>query len=247
MGLAGFASKQPVLFADGGGADGIFRQIMVDWHPAVLGEPEEFFPLPEGIGDGQAGEALRQVVAPRRQVVEPGFDLLENGQAVGLAFAADDAGSGAAVSQAGFNPVEILDLQEEPRGVFALRFGFEKFAPHAGHASGQLEGVSGSGALFGEGVTGIVAIALNEAFEAGGDDALETAGAAPGAPGEVAQVPHRIVKAPEVAGATDAFSFRVLVFDDWRFFRLEIAVREDFVPGGGEDAAAGFGRHVGPG
>ena len=61
----GVADKQPVLFADGGGADGIFRQIIVELDPAVLEEHEEFFPLPEGIGDGQAGEALAGVCAAR--------------------------------------------------------------------------------------------------------------------------------------------------------------------------------------
>ena len=74
-----------------GGVDGIFRQIIVDLDLAVLEEREMFVPLAEGL----AGKALGQVFAPGKEVVEPDFDLNENGQAVGLAFAADDAGVGA--------------------------------------------------------------------------------------------------------------------------------------------------------
>ncbi len=40
----GVADKQPVLFADGGGADGVFRQVVVDLDAAVGDEHEEFFP-----------------------------------------------------------------------------------------------------------------------------------------------------------------------------------------------------------
>ena len=79
-----------------------------------------------------------------------------------------------------------MDLEEEPGGVFAFGFGFEKFAPDVGHAPGQLDLISCQGALFGKAGAGAVAIALNDAFKVGGDDAFETGGPAPGAPDEVA-------------------------------------------------------------
>lgn len=241
----GVAYEEPVLFADGGGADSVFRQIVVDPDAAVGEEHEEFFPLPEGVGEGEAGEAFGQVFAPGKEVVEPGFDLLEKGEAVGLAIGPDGVRPGAAVLQPGFDAVEVLDLQEEPRGVFAFGFGFEKFAPDVGHAPGQLDGVSVGGALFGEGWVGAVAIALDDALKFGGDDAFQTGGAATGAPGKVAEVPNGVVEDPKVAGAADAFAFGVLVFDGG-FVSLNIAVGEDFLFGGGEDEAAGFGSHAGP-
>mgnify|MGYP000635546941 CR=1 FL=1 len=45
----------------------------------------------------------------------------------------------------------------------------------------------------------------------GRHDVREAMGSAPGAPGEVAEVSHRIVKNPEVAGAADALAGRVLI------------------------------------
>ena len=164
----GVANEQPVFLADGSGADGVFGKVVVNLDAAVLEEYAEFFLLAEGIGEGLAGEALGQVFAPGRQVVGPGFELCEDGLAVGLAFVADHVRPGAAVAQAGFDAVEVLDLQEEPGGVFAFGFGLEKFAPDMGHAAGQLDGMARGGTLFGKAVICAVAVALEDAFEAGG-------------------------------------------------------------------------------
>ena len=130
--------------------------------------------------------ALGQVFAPGKEVVEPDFDLSEEGEAVGFPFGPDDVRPGPAVPQAGFDPIEVLDLQEEPPGVFTFGFGFEKFAPDVGHAPGQLDLISCQGALFGKAGVDAVAIALDDAFKVGRDDALETGGPAAGAPGKVA-------------------------------------------------------------
>ena len=49
--LAGFfgAEEQPVLFADGGGPDGVFHQVVVDLHFAMVQEPFQARPLVQGI------------------------------------------------------------------------------------------------------------------------------------------------------------------------------------------------------
>ena len=93
------AHEQPVLLADRAWADGVFDQIVVDLDPPVLEEHKKFVPLAEGVGDGFPGEALGQVFAPGREVVAPGFDLLEDGEAVGLAFAPDGVRPGPAIAQ----------------------------------------------------------------------------------------------------------------------------------------------------
>jgi len=67
------------------------------------------------------------------------FDFLEDGKAVGLAFGPDEVRPGPAVAQAGFDLIEYLHLQEDPGGIFPLRFGVVKVALWLGHATGQLD------------------------------------------------------------------------------------------------------------
>ena len=133
----GIADEQPVLFADCGGADSVFGKVIVDLGAAVGEEDEKFVPLAEGVGEGLTGEALGQMFAPGKEVVEPDFDLIEEGKAVGLAFGPDGVRPGPAVSEPGFDLIKFWDLEAEPRGVFAFGFGLEKFAPDVGHAPGQ--------------------------------------------------------------------------------------------------------------
>src|SRR6185437_4711939 len=57
----GFAEEEPVFLADGGGADGVFDQVVVDLQTTILEEDQQCGPLIEGVVDGFAHEALRQV------------------------------------------------------------------------------------------------------------------------------------------------------------------------------------------
>ena len=189
--------------------------------------------------------ALGQVFAPGREVVEPGFDLLEDGEAVGLAFAPDGVRPGPAAAQAGFDLIEFLHLQEDPGGILPFGFGVEKIAPRMGHAAGQLDGMALSGPLFDKTVIRFPAVTLDDSPVVGRNDAPEAVGPAPGAPREVAEVAHRIVKDPEVAGAADAFAGRILILHG-SLIGLHITVSKDFLLGGGKNDAAGVGRHAGP-
>lgn len=227
----GIAHEKPVLLADRAGPDGVLDQIVVDLDPAVLEEHKEFVPLAEGVSDSFAGEALGQVFAPGREVVEPGFDLLEDGQAVGLAFGPDGVRPGPAVAQAGFDLIELLHLQEDPGGILPLGFGVEKVAPRMGHAAGQFNSMALGGPLFDKTVIRFPAVALDDAPVVGRNDASEAVGPAPGAPREVAEVAHRIVKDPKVAGASDAFSGRILIFHG-SLIGLHITVSKNFLFGG---------------
>ena len=49
---SGFAHEEPVLFADGGGADRVFNQVVVDLDTAIAQEDFERVPLPQSVIDG---------------------------------------------------------------------------------------------------------------------------------------------------------------------------------------------------
>ena len=104
----GIANEYPVLFADGGGAveapgrggdsqpqaarrakepgateaNGVFGKVVVDLDAAVREEDAKFVPLAEGVGDVLTGEALEQVFAPNKEIVEPDFDFSEKKKAL---------------------------------------------------------------------------------------------------------------------------------------------------------------------
>ena len=50
----GLAYEEPVLLPQGGGADGVFDQVIVDLHPAVGQVHLQCFPLAQGLVQGQA-------------------------------------------------------------------------------------------------------------------------------------------------------------------------------------------------
>lgn len=53
--------EQPVLLADGAGADRVLDQVVVDLHATITQEDAQLRPLIEGIADGLSGEAAREV------------------------------------------------------------------------------------------------------------------------------------------------------------------------------------------
>ncbi len=58
----GLADEEPVLLADGGRADGVFDEIVVDLQAAIFEEEEQRGPLVQGVVDGLAHEAAGQEV-----------------------------------------------------------------------------------------------------------------------------------------------------------------------------------------
>lgn len=62
--LAGFglADEEPVFLAHGGGADGVFNEVVVDLDTTVFEVDAERVPLAEGILDGLPEQALRKVL-----------------------------------------------------------------------------------------------------------------------------------------------------------------------------------------
>ena len=138
--LAGFggAEEEPVLLVDRGGADGVFAEVIVDLDAAVAEIDDERGPLTEGVVDGLAEEALREM-APAE--FEPGQGALEAGDD-GLALMGTDggaqAGAGTPGAQVFFDPVEVLDLPDDPtRGSRARFEGFVELAPGVCPAAGE--------------------------------------------------------------------------------------------------------------
>lgn len=57
----GVAEEQPVLLSQGGGADGILDEVVVDLQPPVIAVAEQLGPEGEGVGNGTAHRAGRAV------------------------------------------------------------------------------------------------------------------------------------------------------------------------------------------
>jgi len=66
----GLAYKEPVLFADGCGANGILNQVVIDLHPAVLQKDFQRLPLAQGVIHRDAHQALRQMPSGAFQAKE---------------------------------------------------------------------------------------------------------------------------------------------------------------------------------
>ena len=56
-----FADEQPILFAEGGGADGVFHQVLIDLNASVVEVHPEKRPEVERVVDGQAHPTAGQV------------------------------------------------------------------------------------------------------------------------------------------------------------------------------------------
>ena len=172
-----------------------FDEVVVDLGAAVLEVAAEFVPLVEGVADGGSGEAGGAVLVAGLQFNEPGFEALHDGGAVLLALGVDFLGRGGAVSELGFDAVELLYLGEHPLGVGAFGFGFKELPSRVGEAADEGDAALSVGELE-QGVIGAVAIALDDADEVFGDDVVEMHGSASGAPDEEADFAHGVVDDP---------------------------------------------------
>lgn len=172
--LAGFGGsyEEPVLFADGGGADGVFHEVVVDFDPSVDEVAFEFASLLDGVADGPADSALWEVV--RADSFEFGEDVADDGCALGCAHCEACGGSGALFAQLIFDLVEPGDLVEDCCCGFAAVFlGVVKWTPGVCPAAceGDGFGSGGSVVLADEGAVGGVSVALQCAAVVCGDDA----------------------------------------------------------------------------
>lgn len=206
--LAGswISHEQPIFLAYGAGADRVFNQVVVDLNPAVIHEHEQLLPLVEGVADGFPGETCRAMFGTALELSEAVFDPLEDRDAVLLSRLPSLHGSGASVAQAGFDAVELLDLREDPLGVFAFGLRFKKLPPHMREAAGE-DDESWIGPPLHPREVGGVVVTLDDAGPSRWYDVVEAGSAASGVPLKVTEVAHGVVNDPEVTGATAALAF----------------------------------------
>jgi len=79
---SGFADEEPVLFAQGRGANGVLDQIIVDLHPAVGQIHFQRLPLAQGIVQGDAHETLWQMSWAALEPKESPFQALGSPPAI---------------------------------------------------------------------------------------------------------------------------------------------------------------------
>lgn len=140
--LAGFgvADEEPVFLAESGGANGVFHEVVVDLHAAIVHINFQGAPLAERVIQGLAQAALRQITALRleqkQNFFEPGHDGAAFTGAPGLA----QIRAGVLFAQRGFDTVEVLDLPQEPAADLRGRFaGLVKLPADVCPAAGECD------------------------------------------------------------------------------------------------------------
>ena len=137
-GPAGGETEQPVLATDHEWADGVLGGVVVDGDVAVFQEDRQLRPQVQGIGDRLAEQALGQ--HPRRLVIQPGLDGVEDGAALHTPLVL--ALRGGEVLQTPLHGVEFADEPDHlvgGGGVAAPGGGLDELTPHVRPAGGMAE------------------------------------------------------------------------------------------------------------
>ena len=179
----GFADEQPILFADGGGPDGVLDPVVVDLDAAVAHERFERWPLIERVGDRAAQRALWQVA--RADALQRGADAAQDHRALRGAHGLASRRTGVRLAQLVFDVVEQPDLPQQPadgaRGAFeGLMDRASCVCPAAGQSDGRRSGASIVRAN--EGRVGAVAVGLQRAAKLRRDDRFQARGCAADGP-----------------------------------------------------------------
>ncbi len=136
--LSGFGcpDKEPVLFADGRGPDGILDQIVVDLHAPGVEVNLQRGPDGKGVSNGLAHVALGQEAG--REDFEGSLQPIQDWPGGCSAGCFSQHGTGFSFSQGGFDTVEGGDVAEDKVGDSRLLLaGLVKLAPGRGHAPGH--------------------------------------------------------------------------------------------------------------
>ena len=121
LACVGGSDEEPVFLAYRGGADGVFDSVVVDLDAPVGEEAFEGGPLLEGVGDGAAHCALREVTCA--DALHRGVDAAQDHGALCGAHGMAQTRAGSVFAQLVFDLVKVADLAEQPgagaRGGFA--------------------------------------------------------------------------------------------------------------------------------
>lgn len=134
----GIAEEEPVFLSDGGGSDGVFDEVIVDLNSSVVEEHAEEIPIGEGVVDGHAHAAAREIATGKFEADEDAMNAEVDHAAVAGADNHSLDGTGLLVAQDRFDVVEVGDLAQEPGGAQrSLWLGFEETASGMRPATGQ--------------------------------------------------------------------------------------------------------------
>ena len=112
----GGTDEQPVLFAQGGGPDGVFDQVVVNLEATVVEINAQQGPLGEGIVEGLAKVAARQVTPGHFAALQRAVDPREDRDAVAGADRGAQARSRLGLAQVCLDAVKQADLAQQPLG-----------------------------------------------------------------------------------------------------------------------------------
>ena len=94
----GVADEEPVFLAHGGGTDGVFDLVVVDFQTAVVEVAAEQIPLAQGVVDGLSHGAGRQVGAGGFPRVEHAVEPREDGSGLAGTVGGAQLGAGAGLA-----------------------------------------------------------------------------------------------------------------------------------------------------
>src|SRR5277367_338347 len=103
---SGFADEEPVFLANGGGSNGVFDEVVVDLQSAIFQEHRQGWPLAQGIVDGLAEQALREMAMAGAKADQGAFQSLHDRPAVTGAKGGAQLRSSALRAQGGFESIE---------------------------------------------------------------------------------------------------------------------------------------------
>lgn len=235
--------EEPVLFADGGGADAVFDPVVVDLKAAVFDVDVEPVPNGKGVVDGSTEFALGQDLRVLAQGDELGFEDLQEGCGVFAADAFALGGVGVGLAEPGLDLIELLDGGEGAGGEgLADLEGFVEFPTGVRPAGNEGD----AGFVGGPGVIAGVGVGLQEALIVS-KQVVEAGGLAAGVPliEDVAlDSVTRGVDDPEVARGAFA-SAGVEVFDGG-FVGLKVAALQELAVNEFVERLDDVGDGVGP-
>lgn len=176
------SDEEEVLFSDRCGSHGIFDEVVINLYPSVFEVNSESGPLPKGVSDGLSEQAFGKVLTTGLKMEERPVEALDDGATLLLPGDLSDFWACPTLTEFAFDPVEDLDLPQDPTapaGVVSAFEGFMKFPSDMGPTGCALHR---DGMLFDEGLVALVTVALEGALIVVWHDFLEALMASPFVP-----------------------------------------------------------------
>ena len=158
------SDEEEILFSYRSWPHCVFDEVVVNLHQSIFEVDGQARPLPEGVGDGLTEQAFGKVLTIGLKMDERLVETLDDGAALSLPGDLPDFWACPTLSQFAFDPVEVLDLSQDPTtpaGVISAFEGFMEFPPDMGPAGCAFYW---GAMLFDEGLVALVTVALEGAL-----------------------------------------------------------------------------------